>query len=82
MFECYNFLKENDHKNTNNFTDPEFLLKLAYLYDIFKKLNALNVSLQSHNMQILKFVDKFSSFTKRTQMWKRKISDDAAKDCM
>lgn len=41
--EIYVFLKEDEHKNANEFSDVDFLMKLAYLCHIFEKLNALNL---------------------------------------
>jgi hypothetical protein len=34
------------HENSKYFAEPDFLLKLAYLCNIFDKLNTLNLSLQ------------------------------------
>jgi len=41
-----------------------FLSKLAYLFDLFEKLNALNLSLQGSNTHILKLAEKVSAFRK------------------
>jgi len=41
-----------------------FFAKLAYLFDLFEKLNALNLSLQGSNTHILKFAEKVSAFRK------------------
>jgi hypothetical protein len=57
------------------------LVKLAYLCDIFEKLNALNLSLQEGNMHILKLVEKISAFRKKLQLWRRKMNEDGGKDC-
>lgn len=35
--EIYIFLKKDEHKNVNEFSDVDFLIKLAYLCDIFEK---------------------------------------------
>jgi hypothetical protein len=40
------FLKEEGYKDAEYFTDADFLIKVAYLCDIFEKLNSLSVSLQ------------------------------------
>lgn len=40
----------------------DFLLKLAFLYDIFEKLLALNLSLQGNNMHILKIIENIVTF--------------------
>ena len=62
--EIYIFLKEEDHKYTENFVNEDFLVELAYLCDIFEKMNALNLSLQGSNMHLLKSIEKISAFIK------------------
>jgi hypothetical protein len=44
---------------------PFFLIKVAYLCDIFEKLNSLNVSLQGKNMHLLKSTGKISASVKK-----------------
>lgn len=44
--EIYIFLKEEGHKNANDFADADFLMKLEHLRNIFDELNALNLFLQ------------------------------------
>jgi hypothetical protein len=41
------FLKRRNTNITEHFVNEDFLVKLAYLCDIFEKLNPLNLSLQS-----------------------------------
>jgi hypothetical protein len=66
--EIYIFFKEEGHKYANEFSDENFLIKLAYLCDIFEKLNALNTSLQGNNMNILKSMDKMTAFIKKLKL--------------
>ena len=40
------FLKEENHAFATTFEDEAFLTQLAYLCDIFPKLNQLNILLQ------------------------------------
>jgi hypothetical protein len=40
------FLKVEGYKDAEYFADADFLIKVAYLCDIFEKLISLNVSLQ------------------------------------
>ena len=65
--EIYIFLKEEGHKYADEFSDKIFLIKLAYLCDIFEKLNTMNTSLQGNNTHILKSMDKITAFIKKTQ---------------
>jgi len=77
--EMYIFLKEG-HKNANEFSDGEFLIKLVYLCDIFGKLNALNISLQGKNLHFLKSMEKISAFIKKLKLWRRKVNEGKIKD--
>jgi len=47
-------------------------MKLAYLCDIFEKMNALNISLQVKNMHIVKFMEQITAFIKKTQIIEHK----------
>lgn len=45
----YTFLKRRGNKLARYFVDRNFVIKLVYLCDIFRKLNRLNISLQGPN---------------------------------
>lgn len=47
------------------FKDKQFLMKLAYLSDIFGKLNDVNLQLQGRDKHIPHLADKISSFTRK-----------------
>ncbi|XP_075070632.1 protein FAM200A-like isoform X2 [Mixophyes fleayi] len=79
--ELYSYLEEEVHECANNYLDTDFLSKLAYLCDLFDKLNALNLSLQGSNTHILKLSDKVSAFRKKLLLWKRKLNEDRYNDC-
>lgn len=51
--------------------DNDWLAKLAYLADIFAKLNELNTSLQGRDCTILKLYDRVNGFLKKAALWKR-----------
>jgi hypothetical protein len=78
--EIYKFLKEEGHKYANEFSDENFLIKLAYLCDIFEKLNALNISLQGINTNILNSMDKMTAFIKILKLWRRKMNEGTSKN--
>ncbi|XP_076308575.1 zinc finger MYM-type protein 6-like [Tachypleus tridentatus] len=65
--ELYLYLKEEEHECAKNFLDTDLLSKLAHLWDLFEKLNALNLSLQRGNMHILKLAEKVSPFRKKQE---------------
>jgi hypothetical protein len=53
--------------------DEKWLEILTYLTDIFKKLNDLNLSLQSHNTNILILSDEVKAFTAKTDLLKNEL---------
>ncbi|KAL4084160.1 hypothetical protein QTP88_027993 [Uroleucon formosanum] len=67
--------KKEGHKHASEFSNKEFLIKLAYLCDIFDKLNSLNTSLQGKNMHLLKSMEKISAFIKKLKLWRRKMNE-------
>ncbi|XP_075034451.1 zinc finger BED domain-containing protein 5-like [Mixophyes fleayi] len=78
--ELYSYLEEV-HKCANNYLDTDLLCKLAYLCDLFDKVNALNLSLQGSNTHILRLSEKVSAFRKKLLLWKRKLNEDGYNDC-
>jgi len=64
--EIYIFLKEEVQKYADEFSNENFLIKLAYLCGIFEKLNTLNISLQGNNTHILNSMDKMTAFIKNS----------------
>ncbi len=62
------FLSENASPLAPLFKDNEGLHKLAYLVDIFTKLNDLNVSLQGRDSPILKMYDQVNGFLKKAAL--------------
>jgi len=78
--EIYVFIKEEGHKHASEFSNKEFLIKLAYSCGIFDKLNALNTSLQGINMHLLKSMEKILAFIKKLKLWRRKMNKGTSKD--
>ena len=58
------FLKK-EHSLVTAFENEVFHFKLAYLCDIFEKLNQLNISLQGRDTHILQLYDKLTAFKKK-----------------
>jgi hypothetical protein len=56
--------------------NEDFLVKLAYLCDIFEKLNVL----QGSNMHLLKSMEKILVFLKKLKLWKRKMNENGDKE--
>ena len=49
--------------------DNVFILKLAYLVDIFDAMNLLNLSLQGPGTTICDFKSKFTAFLRKIRLW-------------
>uniref|UniRef100_A0A8C5HGG8 DUF4371 domain-containing protein n=1 Tax=Gouania willdenowi TaxID=441366 RepID=A0A8C5HGG8_GOUWI len=69
------FLTQHQHPLALVFEDAEWVGRLAYLADIFTKLNELNLSLQGKESHILKMYDKIKGFTKKLKLWENKCDD-------
>ena len=54
--------------------DEEWIMRLAYLVDIFEQLNKLNLQMQGRNTNIIKFVDSLKAFMSKLENWKRKVN--------
>ncbi|XP_045109127.1 zinc finger BED domain-containing protein 5-like [Portunus trituberculatus] len=50
-----------------------FEIRLAYLVDIFRQLNTLNLELQGKGSLIIDFVDKIKAFIRKMENWRRKV---------
>ena len=50
-----------------------FEIRLAYLVDIFRQLNTLNLELQGKGSFIIDLVDKIKAFIRKMENWRRKV---------
>lgn len=57
-------------------SDPEFLLKLAFLSDLFEHLNNLNKSLQGRDENVITAKDKLHGFIKKIELWSSSINQN------
>lgn len=73
--EIATFLCENKNKDGDLFTDDYFIKKLAYMVDIFEKLNQLNQSMQGPHVNIFTQSDKICAFMKKIELWKRNVEN-------
>ena len=67
------FLRKENNQLADCLTENEFLLQLAYLCDIFAKLNKPNLSMQGSDKNVLDISDKIAAFSKSC-LCGRKIS--------
>lgn len=69
------FLQQENNPLADCLAQNDFLLKLAYLCDIFAKLNKLNISMQGPDKNMLDVSDKIAAFVKKLLLWKEDISN-------
>ncbi|KAM3861136.1 zinc finger BED domain-containing protein 5-like [Diretmus argenteus] len=69
------FLEEDGNELASKWIDENFLVKVAYLSDIFEKLNELNLQLQGNNTHLPHLADKIHSFTRKLDMWGRRLEE-------
>src|SRR2546425_12988545 len=56
------------------FIEPNFVISLAYLVDMFCLLNSLNLSLQGRGVTILEAMEKIQSFQEELALWRRRAA--------
>jgi hypothetical protein len=69
------FLEEKNQEIAEYFRSETFLLKLAYLSDIFEKFNLLNISTQGYYTNIPVVSDKVNAFVSKIGLWISKIEE-------
>ena len=67
------FLRERNSDFLQYFEEPNFVISLAYLADIFGILNSLNISLQGKGVTILEAEEKIKSFQEKLALWGRRF---------
>ena len=63
------FLIDDDFALGDRLCEKRWLMKLAYLADIFKKLNDLSLSLQGKAVTVFEASDKVQAFKKKIKFW-------------
>ncbi|XP_035220955.1 SCAN domain-containing protein 3-like isoform X1 [Stegodyphus dumicola] len=63
------FLSDNNRDEAHLFYDTKFLVKLAYLVDIFQRLSILNKSMQGAQIHAFTQKDKITAFMKKLELW-------------
>ncbi len=66
--EVASFLSEHGSSFAIYFANTTWLAQLAYLADIFIKMNELNMSLQGKDTNILNLYDKVAGFQKKIEL--------------
>jgi hypothetical protein len=63
------FLTDDHFALGDRLSDERWIMKLAYLADIFKKLNDLSLSLQGEAVTVFEASDKVQAFRKKIKFW-------------
>ncbi|XP_073510794.1 protein FAM200C-like [Phyllobates terribilis] len=70
------FLQEHQHCHADCFKNPEFILILAYMADIFSALNHLNQQMQGGGVNIMEAEENLKAFKKKLPLWKRRTENN------
>ena len=65
----------NKEEFLSYFNDNNWITSLAYLADIFEKLNILTLKLQGKNTNIIQLRDNLKVFVEKLQNWRQKVVD-------
>lgn len=68
------FLSENNSPLVDLFSNDVWLAQVAYLADIFERLNTLNVSMQGRGHNIFEQSEKIEAFKKKIALWANHVS--------
>lgn len=69
------FLEEEGNELGLKFSNNNFLIKVAYLSDMFQKLNELNLQMQGTNTHLPHLADKITSFTRKLEIWEQRVKE-------
>uniref|UniRef100_UPI00358EF2FA protein FAM200C-like n=1 Tax=Myxine glutinosa TaxID=7769 RepID=UPI00358EF2FA len=67
------FLRDNENNLHVHFDNEEFVMMLAYLADIFGRLNEMNQSLQGRDVTVSDVQDKLAGLSARMEVWQARI---------
>lgn len=73
--EVAEFLLSEKHQLADRFTNEAWILKLAYMADIFCHLNVLNQSMQGRDTYIVHMQDKVHAFSLKIMLWSNKLKE-------
>ncbi|XP_048048380.1 zinc finger BED domain-containing protein 5-like [Megalobrama amblycephala] len=65
--------EEHMYDAAGKFSDEQILMKLAYLSNVFEKLNELNIQLQGRDKHLPHLADKITAFIRKLEAWGRHL---------
>ena len=68
------FLLEKNSALANEFGDENWVLKLAYLCDLFYLLNEQSLLLQCKMTTVFKLADKVAAFKDKLKLWEQRVN--------
>lgn len=74
--ELHSFMTEQKSNFTSLLVDFDWLLKLAYLSDVFEKLNIWNKSMQGSDSNIFYIENKTNAMIKKLTLWENEIENN------
>ena len=69
------FLRDNHSNLQVHFDNEDFLIMLAYLPDVFGRLNEINITLQGRDITVSDVQDKLVGLSARMAVWLARIKD-------
>ncbi|KAK2720020.1 hypothetical protein QYM36_004059 [Artemia franciscana] len=78
--EVHMFLLEQKSAFSSLFENQDWVCRLAYLADIFDKLNDLNLSMQGFRTDELSLNSKMCAFIKKLEFWLKKVQRNSLRD--
>ena len=69
------FLISKRHPHCQVLSNNEWLFQLAYLADIFNRINSLNASTQGKNATVLETNENIQAFKAKLNLWKSKLEN-------
>jgi len=70
--QVYTFLEEKRSPLAKHYTEPEFLRKLAYMFDTFDQLNQF---FQVRNNSVFLMADKIETFKWELVLWEKRVQE-------
>lgn len=74
--EILHFSMDQDFYLFFKFKDPEWMKQLAYLADIFEKLNTLNTSLQGKELDVFTATERMNIMKGKLELWASLVRED------